>query len=180
LLSFNKSKCALDNSKINKQTNEIKKTTYLSVPFCFQVNEVTKNFRLIRDCFSQYFSWMTRFQHVHQQNPDDPRLSDSLPKFRRAMFTVGLLVRHFDFSKQQLYEGLPVSLFKDYNSFELPWYFVSKIVLTFCEKKKCSTDRETLLRFEAVAKEFAKILRSRKQLFLKVKRFFLTYSWRFL
>jgi cohesin loading factor subunit SCC2 len=77
---------------------------------------------------------MTRFQHVHQQNPDDPRLSDSLPKFRRAMFTVGLLVRHFDFSKQQLYEGLPVSQFKDNNIFEFQWYFVSKIVLTFCEK----------------------------------------------
>ena len=97
---------------------------------------MTKNFRLIRDCFSQYFSWMTRFQHVHQQNPDDPRLSDSLPKFRRAMFTVGLLVRHFDFSKQQLYEGLPVSQFKDHNFLKFQWYFVSKIVLTFCEKKQ--------------------------------------------
>ena len=106
------------------------------MPFCLQVNEVTKNFRLIRDCFSQYFSWMTRFQHVHQQNPDDPRLSDSLPKFRRAMFTVGLLVRHFDFSKQQLYEGLPVSQFKDHTIFEFQWYFVSEIVLTFCERKK--------------------------------------------
>ena len=90
---------------------KIPKTNTYLCHFCLQVNEVTKNFRLIRDCFSQYFSWMTRFQHVHQQNPDDPRLSDSLPKFRRAMFTVGLLVRHFDFSKQQLYEGLPVSLF---------------------------------------------------------------------
>ena len=101
-------------------SRDLKKLTYLCL-FCLQVNEVTKNFRLIRDCFSQYFSWMTRFQHVHQQNPDDPRLSDSLPKFRRAMFTVGLLVRHFDFSKQQLYEGLPVSQFKDHNIFEFQW-----------------------------------------------------------
>ena len=99
------------NFKGSKSDLKIPKTNTYLCHFCLQVNEVTKNFRLIRDCFSQYFSWMTRFQHVHQQNPDDPRLSDSLPKFRRAMFTVGLLVRHFDFSKQQLYEGLPVSLF---------------------------------------------------------------------
>ena len=75
------------------------------------VNEVTKNFSLIRDCFSQYFTWMTKFEKVHRTDPNDPRLSDSLPRFRRAMFTVGLLVRHFDFSKENLYQGLPVSFF---------------------------------------------------------------------
>ena len=127
------------------------------MPFCLQVNEVTKNFRLIRDCFSQYFSWMTRFQHVHQQNPDDPRLSDSLPKFRRAMFTVGLLVRHFDFSKQQLYEGLPVSQFKDNNIFEFQWYFFS-----FCEKKNVP------LNFFYRLKQ------------VLIHNAFLDYSWRFL
>ena len=51
---------------------------------------------------------MIRFQEVHQKSPDDPRLSENLPRFRRAMFTVGLLVRYFDFSKEQLYEGLQV------------------------------------------------------------------------
>ena len=35
------------------------------------------------------------------------------------------------------------------------WYFVSKIVLTYCEKK-CSNDRETLLKFEAEGREFSK------------------------
>ena len=29
------------------------------------------------------------------------------------------------------------------------WYFVSKVVLTHCEKKKCSSDREKLLKLEA-------------------------------
>ena len=77
------------------------------------VNEVTKNFKLIRDCFTQYYGWMTKFQGVHSQNPEDPRLSEpaSLRKFRRAMFTVGLLLRHFDFSKVELYQELPVRLF---------------------------------------------------------------------
>lgn len=81
------------------------------------VNEVTKNFKLIRDCFTQYFGWMSKFHQVHQQNPNDPRLSESLPKFRRAMFTVGLLLRHFDFSKEEIYQGLPVIILF-YSSFE--------------------------------------------------------------
>ena len=34
------------------------------------------------------------------------------------------------------------------------WYFVTKIVLTYCEKKKCSSDREKLLKFEAEGQEF--------------------------
>ena len=43
------------------------------------------------------------------------------------------------------------------------WYFVTKIVLTYCEKKKCSSGREKLLKFEAEGREFAKILRSLEQ-----------------
>ena len=42
------------------------------------------------------------------------------------------------------------------------WYFVTKIVLTYCEKK-CSSDREKLLKFEAEGREFAKFLRSLEQ-----------------
>ena len=36
-------------------------------------------------------------------------------------------------------------------------YFVTKIVLTNCEKN-CSCDREKLLKFEAECREFSKIL----------------------
>jgi hypothetical protein len=39
------------------------------------------------------------------------------------------------------------------------WYFVTKIVLTHCEKH-CSSDREKLLKFEA---EFRTIYSSRKR-----------------
>ena len=42
------------------------------------------------------------------------------------------------------------------------WYFVSKIVLTYCEKKY-SSDREQLLKFEAEGRGFAKFLRSLEQ-----------------
>ena len=42
---------------------------------------------------------------------------------------------------------------------ELILYFVSKIVLTYCEKKVFSSDREKLLKLEAEGQEFAKFLR---------------------
>ena len=48
------------------------------------------------------------------------------------------------------------------------WYFVSKIFLTYFEKK-CSSDREKLLKFEAEGQEFAKILRSLEQFIQTVK-----------
>ena len=48
------------------------------------------------------------------------------------------------------------------------WYFVTKIVLTYC-KKNCSSDREKLLKFEAEGREFAKILRSLEQFHQTVK-----------
>ena len=48
------------------------------------------------------------------------------------------------------------------------WYFVTKIVLTYCEKK-CSSDREKLLKFEAKSREFSKFLRSLEQFIQIVK-----------
>ena len=42
------------------------------------------------------------------------------------------------------------------------WYFVTKIVLTYC-------DREKLLKFEAEGREFAKFLRSLEQFIQVVK-----------
>ena len=65
------------------------------------------------------------------------------------------------------------------------WYFVTKIVLTYFEKK-CSCEWEKLLKFEAKSQEFAKILRSLNNLFKQWKVriifgnriFFWTCSWR--
>ena len=42
---------------------------------------------------------------------------------------------------------------------ENKWYFVNKIVLTYCEKK-CSSDQEKLLKLKAEGRQFAKFLRS--------------------
>ena len=48
------------------------------------------------------------------------------------------------------------------------WYFVTKIVLTYCEKK-LFYDRKKLLKFEAEEREFAKMLRSLEQFIQTVK-----------
>ena len=48
------------------------------------------------------------------------------------------------------------------------WYFVTKSVLTYCEKN-CSSDLEKLLKFEAEGREFAKFLRSLEQFIQTVK-----------
>ena len=50
----------------------------------------------------------------------------------------------------------------------LEWYFVTKIVLTYCEKKN-SSDGEKLLKFEAEGQEFSKFLRSLEQLIQTVR-----------
>ena len=48
------------------------------------------------------------------------------------------------------------------------WYFVTKIVLTYCEKN-CSSNPEKLLKFEAEGREFAKFLRSLDQFIQSLK-----------
>ena len=48
------------------------------------------------------------------------------------------------------------------------WYFVTKIVLTYFEKKS-SSDREKLLKFEAEGREFSKFLTSLEQFNQTVK-----------
>ena len=74
------------------------------------VNNVTRNFGLIRDCFGKYFGQMSKYRLFHESNPDDPRCKDrkTLATFRRALFTVSSLLRHFDFKEEALYSGLKV------------------------------------------------------------------------
>jgi cohesin loading factor subunit SCC2 len=73
------------------------------------VNNVTKNFKLIRDCFKNYYSTITQYKQLHLTAVGDPRLAQHKPYFKRALFTVGLLMRHFDFTNQLVNDGLPVS-----------------------------------------------------------------------
>ena len=55
---------------------------------------------------------------------------------------------------------VPVKLFVEIRLVHLPfdnWYFVTKIVLTYCEKKIVLVIEKKLLKFDAEGREFAKI-----------------------
>ena len=73
------------------------------------VNNVTKNFQLIRDCFKKYFGHLLQYKRIHEKDAAHPKLPQATPFFRRSLFTVGLLLRYFDFSQEDLYTGLEVS-----------------------------------------------------------------------
>ncbi|KAK0173665.1 hypothetical protein PV328_006828 [Microctonus aethiopoides] len=88
------------------------------------VNNVTRNFKLIRDCFKIYYGNMTEYKSLYEKNPNDPRLLSSRPRFRRALFTVGLLLRHFNFTDPEVIEGLPDNI-KD-QVFETLNYFMNQ------------------------------------------------------
>ena len=60
------------------------------------------------------------------------------------------------------------TLFSVHTDTDLKWYFVTKIVLTNCEKK-CFNDREKLLKFKAEGQELANLLISLEQFIQTVK-----------
>jgi len=88
------------------------------------VNNVTKNFTLIRDCFKKYFGHLNSFKKVHEKDPSDIRLPKATPFFRRSLFTVGLLLRHFDFTQEELYTGLEWGSETKMAVFEAIFYFM--------------------------------------------------------
>ncbi|XP_016839309.1 nipped-B-like protein [Nasonia vitripennis] len=88
------------------------------------VNNVTKNYKLIRDCFNKYYGHMRDYKKVFEKDQNDPVLVKYKAFFRRALFTVGLLLRHFDFTNPQVIEGLPDNI-KD-QVFDTLYFFVDQ------------------------------------------------------
>lgn len=86
------------------------------------VNNVTRNFKLIRDCFKKYYGHLTEYKSFYEKDPTNPMLLKYRPFFRRALFTVGLLLRHFNFTDAEVIEGLADNI-KD-QVFETLNYFV--------------------------------------------------------
>ncbi|XP_059489671.1 nipped-B-like protein isoform X2 [Neocloeon triangulifer] len=86
------------------------------------VNSVTKNFKLIRDCFKNYYGTISSYKQLHLKDRNDPRLAQHKAYFKRALFTVGLLMRHFDFTIPEVNEGLPTDI-KD-QVFQSFFYFL--------------------------------------------------------
>ncbi|XP_045490896.1 nipped-B-like protein B isoform X1 [Colias croceus] len=70
------------------------------------VNNLTHNYKLIRDVFNQYHSILLQWKQGWQRNPEVTRSLHSRPHFRRALFIVGLLLRYFDFTDGKVIDGL--------------------------------------------------------------------------
>ena len=70
------------------------------------VNSVTRNYKLIRDCFNKYYGHLTEYKSHYEKDPKNPILLRYRPFFCRALFTVGLLLRHFNFTDPEVIEGL--------------------------------------------------------------------------
>ena len=102
------------------------KTVVLSCLSCLGsvVNNVTKNFTLIRDTFRNYFGFLVKFKRFHEKDPSDTQLARNIPRFRRSLFTVGLLLRHFDFSLEELYAGLEWGAATKLTVFDTIYYFL--------------------------------------------------------
>lgn len=75
------------------------------------VNNVTRNFKLIRDCFKQYYGSVIKYKDCLEKDTDYCKniVINCKPAFRRALFIVGLLLRHFDFTDKDVIGDLPVS-----------------------------------------------------------------------
>lgn len=60
------------------------------------VNRVSKNYSLARDCFTRFFNALQKFRS-ELSNDSERKISPTIrPSILRALFTVGLLCKHFD------------------------------------------------------------------------------------
>ncbi|KAL4710687.1 hypothetical protein ACJJTC_004332 [Scirpophaga incertulas] len=71
------------------------------------VNNLTHNYKLIRDVFNKYHGVLLQWKQSWQRNPEMTRALHTRPHFRRALFIVGLLLRYFEFTDAKVIEGLP-------------------------------------------------------------------------
>lgn len=67
------------------------------------VNKLTKNFKLIRDCFNKFYASLVQCRDKLVQEPNYPLELIYKSVFRRSIFTVGLLTRYFDFTQPAVY-----------------------------------------------------------------------------
>ncbi|GAB6029016.1 hypothetical protein CHUAL_004804 [Chamberlinius hualienensis] len=87
------------------------------------VNNVTKNYKLVWDCFQKFFEVLVKYKWQHCQNPDNPALASNVPALRRSLFTVGHFCRYFDFEANCKNEYTSQGSIKE-RLFECLMYFV--------------------------------------------------------
>ncbi|KAJ1519897.1 hypothetical protein ONE63_004137 [Megalurothrips usitatus] len=86
------------------------------------VNNVTRNFKLIRDCFNKYYG-ILRDAKEKELFSRPATSNQHRPLVHRALFTVGLLLRHFDFTDKDVIEGLDTDIKN--KVFDTLMYFVN-------------------------------------------------------
>lgn len=77
------------------------------------VNNVTRNFKLIRDCFQRFYDYLIKFKVGMLTRIDrdvNEKEARRRPFLRRALYIVGLLLRYFNFQDPEVIGDLPVSL----------------------------------------------------------------------
>lgn len=72
------------------------------------INKVTHNYKLIRDCFKKYYNILNKYRSWLEMNSTGLEIKYR-GLFRRSLFIVGLLLRHFDFRNPEVIGDLPVS-----------------------------------------------------------------------
>ncbi|XP_017489313.1 PREDICTED: nipped-B protein-like isoform X2 [Rhagoletis zephyria] len=63
------------------------------------VNKITKNYALIRDCFQKFYRILDQTRNQILQNRQINNLSAAI---RRSLFTIGILMRYFDFKSKEV------------------------------------------------------------------------------
>ncbi|KAL1493055.1 hypothetical protein ABEB36_011194 [Hypothenemus hampei] len=72
------------------------------------INKVTHNFQLIRDSFKRFNKMLMEFRiSLETYNLDFQKNNKNRIQLRRALFVVGLLLRHFDFTNPEVLGDLP-------------------------------------------------------------------------
>ncbi|XP_023167929.1 nipped-B protein isoform X2 [Drosophila hydei] len=88
------------------------------------VNKITKNFKLIRDCFQKFYRVLELSRNQVEQNGFNI-VNIYTPSFRRSLFTIGILMRYFDFKSPialgETNNGLPPTICD--NVFECLMFF---------------------------------------------------------
>ncbi|XP_058126346.1 nipped-B protein [Anopheles ziemanni] len=83
------------------------RTIVLSCVSCLStvVNKITKNYKLIRDCFSKlYYKGLVCIKEKLTSSKNSIPIEQFFrPQFRRSIFTVGLIMRYFDFKLPEVY-----------------------------------------------------------------------------
>lgn len=59
--------------------------------------------------FCRYHTFIVDYKKYSEDNPQCPKLETHKPLFRRSLYTIGLLLKHFDLKDETVRCGLPVS-----------------------------------------------------------------------